>query len=398
MSAPFNSHELKILWNIKANEVLIQALKRSPPREHNLLWLASLAQENSELKSHSLLYEPFQIWVRKYNPDQPRVPAGNSDGGQWTGEGGSGGVTGGAQLASGHGRFGGAVAVGRKPETGPKAPDGTTEQFVGRAGGRVPVDQGSSSQPATKFTGETRKFITRHAATAQRVADKLGVSRNAVIGAVANEYDTRHNPDLAADVRGALQGTGDWWVSGNTHQQLLDYYNAIKVREPDWWQKPLNAASMDVGPGNIRVETAIDLLREYDAEHIARGDDPLHLAKYVDHYDTLLKDLSDFDKTDTTFAFAALKVRNADRFFFDKDSTAWNRISDDVKDALRVTYYKMGEKTLSRNIDQRIARSRRKKEQFDFDPHGDGGQQHLNNLEVILRAIMEGLGTDRSKH
>ena len=96
MSAPYNSHELRILWNIKANEVLIGALRRSPPREHNLLWLASLAQENSELKSRSLLYEPFQIWVRKYNPDQPRVPAGNSDGGQWTDEGGSGGVTGGA--------------------------------------------------------------------------------------------------------------------------------------------------------------------------------------------------------------------------------------------------------------------------------------------------------------
>ncbi len=92
MSAPYNSHELRILWNIKANEVLIEALKRSPPREHNLLWLASLAHENSELKSRSLLYEPFQIWVRKYNPDQPRVPAGNSDGGQWTDEGGSGGV------------------------------------------------------------------------------------------------------------------------------------------------------------------------------------------------------------------------------------------------------------------------------------------------------------------
>ncbi len=47
----------------------------------------------------------------------------------------------------------------------------------------------------------------------------------------------------------------------------------------------------------------------------------MHLAKYVDHYDTLLKDLNDFDKTDTTFAFAALKVRDADRFFIDKDST-----------------------------------------------------------------------------
>jgi hypothetical protein len=27
--------------------------------------------------------------VRKYSPDQPRVPAGNSDGGQWTGGGGA---------------------------------------------------------------------------------------------------------------------------------------------------------------------------------------------------------------------------------------------------------------------------------------------------------------------
>src|ERR1041384_2070316 len=27
---------------------------------------------------------------RKYSPDQPRVPAGNSDGGQWTSGGGSG--------------------------------------------------------------------------------------------------------------------------------------------------------------------------------------------------------------------------------------------------------------------------------------------------------------------
>ncbi|MDR6633747.1 hypothetical protein J2X72_002547 [Phyllobacterium sp. 1468] len=136
MSAPFNSHELKILWNIKANEVLIEALKRSPPREHNLLWLASLAQENCELKSRSLLYEPFRIWVRKYNPDQPRVSAGSSDGGQWTDDGG-GGVTGGAQPASGHGRWGGAVAAGPKPETGPKAPDGTPATLAqSRGGGR----------------------------------------------------------------------------------------------------------------------------------------------------------------------------------------------------------------------------------------------------------------------
>ncbi|WP_271893218.1 colicin E3/pyocin S6 family cytotoxin [Candidatus Phyllobacterium onerii] len=52
-----------------------------------------MKEENAELKSHSTLYEPFQIWYRKYNPDQPRVSAGNADGGQWT-EGGGGGASG----------------------------------------------------------------------------------------------------------------------------------------------------------------------------------------------------------------------------------------------------------------------------------------------------------------
>jgi hypothetical protein len=41
---------------------------------------------------------------RKYSPDQPRVPAGNAGGGQWTsGEGGGGGGPG---LAAGLGAFG----------------------------------------------------------------------------------------------------------------------------------------------------------------------------------------------------------------------------------------------------------------------------------------------------
>ena len=33
-----------------------------------------------------LLYE---LYERKFNPEQPRAPAGSSEGGQWVGEGGS---------------------------------------------------------------------------------------------------------------------------------------------------------------------------------------------------------------------------------------------------------------------------------------------------------------------
>lgn len=40
------------------------------------------------VKAGSALYSVFELYERKYSPDQPRVPAGNRDGGQWTGEGG----------------------------------------------------------------------------------------------------------------------------------------------------------------------------------------------------------------------------------------------------------------------------------------------------------------------
>lgn len=35
--------------------------------------------------------DAFPALDRKFNPNQPRVPAGNPDGGQWTDGGGSGG-------------------------------------------------------------------------------------------------------------------------------------------------------------------------------------------------------------------------------------------------------------------------------------------------------------------
>jgi hypothetical protein len=42
------------------------------------------------VKPGSELWTLCESIERKYSPDQPRVPAGSSDGGQWTGDGGSG--------------------------------------------------------------------------------------------------------------------------------------------------------------------------------------------------------------------------------------------------------------------------------------------------------------------
>jgi hypothetical protein len=41
-------------------------------------------------QEHDLLYRHFERFERKYSPDQPRVPQGNPNGGQWTTDGDAG--------------------------------------------------------------------------------------------------------------------------------------------------------------------------------------------------------------------------------------------------------------------------------------------------------------------
>jgi hypothetical protein len=45
------------------------------------------------VKPESELCSVFELYERKYSPDQPRVPAGNPDGGQWTSGSGEGETT-----------------------------------------------------------------------------------------------------------------------------------------------------------------------------------------------------------------------------------------------------------------------------------------------------------------
>src|SRR5574340_220195 len=46
------------------------------------------------------LYKEFERVERKFRPDQPRVPRGNPDGGQWANEGNSASAGGGDGVAS----------------------------------------------------------------------------------------------------------------------------------------------------------------------------------------------------------------------------------------------------------------------------------------------------------
>ncbi|WP_261338516.1 hypothetical protein [Rhizobium leguminosarum] len=249
------------------------------------------------------------------------------------------------------------------------------------------------AEPTSLFTRETTDFIVRNAFRADAVARTLGLSANAVMGAVANEHDTRFNRDLSFDGRGGVaQGLGDLRVALSSRNGIARNYDALNRGVPNLGGfKFFNPASIDVGPGNIRIATAIDVLNEYFAAHTAASDDPLNLKQYDGDYYKLAMDLEDFVDTDVTFAIAGLVIGKADNFFSSKESSAWNRLTSDEQDAARVMFYKMGPNRLSTNIDPRLASAKKTGAQFDFDLHGDGGQQHLNNLGIINAGMQLGL-------
>jgi subtilisin-like proprotein convertase family protein len=248
------------------------------------------------------------------------------------------------------------------------------------------------AEPTSPFTQETTDFIARNAVEAEAVAKELGLSANALMGAVANEHDTRFNQDLIFDSRGGtLQWAADALVAQFAdNEDIIDNYNNLKRGIANPGGKLNNFAMIDVGPGNIRIETAIDVLNDYLVAHPDDGDDPLSLKQYRGDYYKLAMALEDFVTTDATFAIAGLVIAKADHFFSSKDQAAWGRLTADEQDASRVMFYKIGPDRLSQNIDRRIIDARQNGIQFDFNPHGDGGQQHLNNVNAINNAMKSG--------
>lgn len=261
----------------------------------------------------------------------------------------------------------------------------------------------SMAEPTSKFQPETLDYIARNARKVDEVARKLGISPEAIIGAVANEYDTRYNPELSFDRRGGTgQALGDFfsrysiWDGFNDHQDIKDNYEFINRRDQDkkftdiFMDFPgrfANPAMVDVGPGNIRIATAIDLLNQYAARYPDENNDPLGIKKYMGNYDKLRDDLLDFKNPDTTLAFAGLMTKSADAFFLAQDKAAWGRLSPDERDALRIMYYKIGPDKLSDNIGKKQTEAKKVNRDYNFNPYGDGGEQHLNNLEGVRNAL-----------
>ncbi|MEZ5538785.1 MAG: hypothetical protein R3E63_02255 [Pseudomonadales bacterium] len=174
----------------------------------------------------------------------------------------------------------------------------------------------SSSTAQGEYSAAAINYISNSFSdgeTVLSIAEDYSVSATAIAGAMAREYNRYDLVDAAADT----------YVLNNplwgTHQYWLDNYTSVGGDNgyiPSITDKATNGCYNDIGYGNIKMATAIRLIRSYVSQH--SGDDPLNLLRaerdYSQHYEFLAADLA-VQNNSLTAKLYAVMVGEAEDFF-----------------------------------------------------------------------------------
>jgi Ca2+-binding RTX toxin-like protein len=226
-------------------------------------------------------------------------------------------------------------------------------------------------------------------------AEYLNVSANAVAGAIAGEYNENLNGDW-----GRQRGDNVVSILTNnvySHRLIAANYEYFYVhnrgRKYTMPEKLNNPTANDLGPGNVNLGTAIDMLRAYQAS--APSGDPLNLAVYYNDYARLGRDLEN-PVSGATEKFAALVIQRAEAFYASRSDWASRSVAE--REALAIWYYNVGERLAQERYDAakakwRAANPDRPESEFVFHPNlpttfgPEGVQEHLANRGTIINAL-----------
>lgn len=160
-----------------------------------------------------------------------------------------------------------------------------------------------------------------------------------------------------------------------TAEQILN-----KLTNPVFW---------DVGPGAIKISTAISMLQNYN--RMFPQSDPLDLKRYNDRYDLLVRDLKNPD-SDTTIKIAGLVAREGRDFFAKAMSPErWAALSEDQRAAALTKYYAVGKERMEDDFRNRGGNPNT----YMPDFNGDGSDMYfyqrennaVSNPELLRRAL-----------
>jgi hypothetical protein len=212
------------------------------------------------------------------------------------------------------------------------------------------------------FGQDTLDMIEKLYGLSKSYADMLGVDPFLAMGGPAEELDTiNRSPNGTWEypyIPSALNSLLDTWVAGLPDwvgywsKEIFDYSherikrNIAEANNIDQthgvsdWDKARNPVLVDLGHGNIKLGTAIDLLERYNDKY--PDSDPLHLKKYEGRYDDLARDLSMHSPLNATAKFAVLEAAEAIDFFKRRAPRTWAKADQFERLGLVATYYNRG--------------------------------------------------------
>lgn len=224
-------------------------------------------------------------------------------------------------------------------------------------------------------------FVSANSGTIGKIASLLNVDRSVLAGVFADEMSERY-----AGVSSFInQAAADKIAMMYTHDELMYFYSVSErfsskqLTNLSGLDKLQTPTLIDVGPGNIQIRTAINVIKDYVS---ANPSDRLGLGNYLGHLDRLVSDLVN-NSGDVSYKIAALYINQANSFYIQNTNTEyWGSLTTSQKDALYVEYYNQGKEKLLINKAAAEAGG------GVWNPQvGAEGNQFLDNKVSIERAL-----------
>ena len=238
------------------------------------------------------------------------------------------------------------------------------------------------------YPDEVFEDIGEHAAWVNQVAPIIGVDPVGIAAALAEEFNDGTQANAAWDFlkNNAFDQVTD--LLNNSHNSILQNYNYVKGlpststarTNPGFSEKLSNVVLRDVGDGNIKISTAIDLLHSYLD---GNSSDPLNLVQYKQDYGKLVGDLIS-NNNGLQAKFAGLMVKEAQDWFSSKMGTDWDNLSAEQKVGLTTTYYNIGKERIEARWDEAISLDF--PGSYDPQPSGDGVES-IDNYDLVARIL-----------
>ncbi|MGO9172390.1 MAG: hypothetical protein ACLP7P_10540 [Rhodomicrobium sp.] len=241
-----------------------------------------------------------------------------------------------------------------------------------------------------RYSQSALKYLSDHAQDIDFVAGNLAVSPLAVAAGIAREQtmesDIYHRWSDIHKYTAPIKSGAIAYEMNSSDGALRKQYDNINqlptetLMNPGFRDKASHLMFLDVGPGNIKLRTAVGLLDNYNAQYNG-GDDFLGLNQYRGNLPQFVTDL--YDPThDLTAKISGLLAQEGTQFYQrHMTPTAWNYLTEDQKAGAIAQYYVRGPEKLAQEAAG---------QEFwfpDFSKPGSSFYNYKDNADVLRAAL-----------